>query len=160
MALTPEPAPDNGWHAGHVAVLLDSYRRWTSLALMTPRDDPAGTAEALYRAPFVMLSHDTAVDPCFTYANLCAHRLFEMPWDEIVGLPSRFSAEAPAREERERLLRRVAEFGFIDDYRGVRVARSGRRFLIERATVWNLVDAAGARVGQAATFAEWRPLVL
>lgn len=160
MALIPEPGPDNAWLAAHAARLLDSYRHWLGKDLIDAGSDPAEAAERLYRAPFVVLSHDTAADPCFTYANLAAQALFEMPWAEIVGLPSRYSAEALVREERERLLRRVAEFGFIDDYRGVRVAKSGRRFQIERATVWNLVDAHGARVGQAATFAAWRPLVL
>lgn len=164
MALTAEPCAANGWLAEHAGLLLHTYRHWTGRDLVDPAGDSTSNsseaAKALYHAPFVVLSHDTAADPCFTYANLTAQTLFEMPWAEIVGLPSRFSAEAPVREERERLLRRVAEFGFIDDYRGVRVAKSGRRFQIERATVWNLVDEHGARVGQAATFAAWRPLVL
>jgi predicted DNA-binding protein (UPF0251 family) len=55
------------------------------------------------------------------------------------------------------LLERVAAQGFIDDYTGVRIAKSGRRFRIQRATVWNLVDSSGRRVGQAATFADWVP---
>jgi hypothetical protein len=37
--------------------------------------------------------------------------------------------------------------GFIDDYAGVRIARTGRRFLIQRATVWNLTDDQGQRCG-------------
>jgi hypothetical protein len=160
VALIQEPGRENAWLAGHVALLLASYHHWLGRDLISDEGGPARAAERLYHVPFVVLSHDTAADPCFTYANLSAQRLFEMPWDEIVGLPSRFSAEAPARDERERLLRRVAEFGYIDDYRGVRVARSGRRFLIDRATVWNLVDASGAKVGQAASFAEWQPLDL
>ncbi len=45
--------------------------------------------------------------------------------------------------------------GFIDDYAGVRVSATGRRFRIEAATVWNLVDAAGALHGQAAAFDRW-----
>ncbi len=81
-----------------------------------------------------------------------------MPWAEIVGLPSRFSAEPLARGERERLLGRVAQEGYTDDYSGVRVARSGRRFLVGRATVWNLFAAGGSLSGQAATFADWRML--
>ncbi|HVN42283.1 MAG TPA: MEKHLA domain-containing protein, partial [Steroidobacteraceae bacterium] len=83
--------------------------------------------------------------------------LFERGWEELVGLPSRLSAEAPAREERERLLERVGAHGFIDDYSGVRIAQSGRRFRILRATVWNVLDPAGERIGQAATFSEWEP---
>ncbi|MGZ9083829.1 MAG: MEKHLA domain-containing protein [Rhodoplanes sp.] len=32
-----------------------------------------------------------------------------------------------------------------------------RRFLIERATVWNLLDRGGDYAGQAAMFRHWRP---
>ncbi|WP_295386086.1 MEKHLA domain-containing protein [uncultured Thiodictyon sp.] len=46
----------------------------------------------------------------------------------------------------------------INDYSGVRVAASGRRFMIENACVWNLADAGGGYRGQAATFAHWRYL--
>jgi hypothetical protein len=48
--------------------------------------------------------------------------------------------------------------GYIDDYAGVRVSRTGRRFLIEGATVWNLIETDGRLVGQAATFSRWRPV--
>jgi hypothetical protein len=73
-------------------------------------------------------------------------------------MPSRLSAETPDRAARARLLDAVSRQGFIADYAGVRVAASGRRFRIERATVWNLVDAAGAAQGQAAAFADWTAL--
>ena len=36
------------------------------------------------------------------------------------------------------------------------VSKTGRRFLIENATVWNLLDEAGAPYGQAATFSGWK----
>ncbi len=157
MGVIAEPAGENRYLADHAALLCDTYRHWTGRDLVAP--GPA-RAEALYRAAFVVLSHNTDADPLFTYANLAAQTLFEMPWCEIVGLPSRYSAEAPVREERERLLARVAEHGYIDDYQGVRIARSGQRFLIRQATVWNLIDASGAKIGQAATFSEWQPLVL
>lgn len=73
-------------------------------------------------------------------------------------MPSRLTAESPERAERERLLGRVAARGCIDDYAGVRVSRSGRRFRIRGATVWTLVDDDGRRLGQAATFSDWAPL--
>lgn len=153
--MLPEPTPANHFHPQHAALLIRSYRHWTGRDLLPPSPDPA---LALYEAPFVVLAHDTAPDPCFTYANLTAQRLFEMPWGKIVDLPSRYSAEAPARAERERLLARVAAHGFIDDYAGVRVAASGKRFQVRNATVWNLIGEAGEVVGQAACFAEWTPL--
>ena len=37
---------------------------------------------------------------------------------------------------------------------------SGRRFRIQQAVVWNLVDAAGTPQGQAACFHQWVPLVV
>lgn len=148
--MLPEPSSTNHFHPNHAALLIRSYRHWTGRDLLPPTPDPA---RALYEAPFVVLSHDTSPDPRFTYANLSAQRLFEMPWEKIVGLPSRYSAEAPAREERERLLAQVAAHGFIDDYAGARVTASGKRFQVSNATVWNLIDAAGQVVGQAASFA-------
>ena len=61
------------------------------------------------------------------------------------------------RHQREQLLSRVTAHGFIADYSGVRIAKSGHRFRIQRATVWNVTDAAGHRIGQAATFCDWTP---
>ncbi|MGB0184954.1 MAG: MEKHLA domain-containing protein [Opitutales bacterium] len=52
----------------------------------------------------------------------------------------------------------MAERGCADNYGGVRVSASGRRFQITGARVWNLLDAAGAVVGQAAMFADWEAL--
>ncbi len=152
------PGPENDYLAGHAALLLHSHRHWTGRDLVDPGLAPAQAARALYHAPFAVLSHDAAAEPRFTYANLAAQRLFEMPWSEIVGLPSRRSAEPVAQAERERLLARVAQQGYIDDYSGVRIAGSGRRFRIRRATVWNLLDAAGRPCGQAACFGDWEAL--
>jgi hypothetical protein len=45
--------------------------------------------------------------------------------------------------------------GFIDNYQGVRVSMKGRRFLVEHALVWNVRDAQGRAIGQAATFSQW-----
>lgn len=154
----PEPSPANGWRERHATLLIDSHRRLAGRELAVAGAIPEEKARHLYHAPFVVLSHDGTADPVFTYANLTAQRLFVLPWSRIVGMPSRFSAEVPARDERQRLLERVARFGYIDDYQGVRIASTGERFLIRRATVWNLVDADGGPVGQAACFAEWTPL--
>lgn len=156
--MTPPPSHDNRYLADHVGLLMGSFRHWTGRDLLDPTLSAEAAAQALYEAPFAVLSHDTANDPVFTYANLTAQRLFDMPWQDIVGLPSRLSAEPLAREDRERLLIRVASYGFIDDYSGVRIARSGRRFRIHNATVWNLLDGAGRRCGQAACFGDWQPL--
>lgn len=140
--------------------MLSAHQRLVGrpLLLRTPGESDESLARRMYTAPFGLLSHDDQGDPCFTYANLVAQRLFERSWDELVGMRSQLSAEAPERTERERFLARVAAHGYVDDYTGIRVAKSGRRFRILRATVWNLMDAAGRRIGQAAAIPAWEPL--
>ena len=62
------------------------------------------------------------------------------------------------RQERARQLERVRRDGFIDDYAGVRISATGKRFRIEQAVVWNLIDGNGEIHGQAATFDRWKPI--
>jgi PAS domain S-box-containing protein len=115
--------------------------------------DTAAQARWLYaQAPFCVLAHNTETDPKFIYANRAAQRCFEYDWDEFIGLPSRLSAPAPDRDERQRLLDAVTKDGFIGNYRGLRIAKSGRRFWIENAVVWQLIDDNGTLHGQAAMF--------
>ena len=142
-----------------IEALLASYARALSEPLV-PVDLPVAQAAAwLYaEADFALLAHDTAEDPCFVFANLQAQRCFERPWQELIGMPSRLSAEAPNRAERAAMLAGVAREGFIRDYRGVRIAKSGRRFWIERGIVWNVYAATGELRGQAACFRETTPL--
>jgi hypothetical protein len=155
-SMIPEPTSANAWLAPHAELLLRCYRHWTGRDLIDRGLSPADAARALYEADFVVLSHDTATDPCFNYANLTAQRLFERSWSDFIGLPSRLSAEPLAREERARLLEQVVCQGYTDGYSGVRVSASGRRFLVRQATVWNLIDPEGLPCGQAASFAEWQ----
>jgi hypothetical protein len=133
-------------------LLTGSFARATGKPLV---DAWQGAAWLYNDAPFALLAHNTAADPVFFYANKTAQRCFEYGWDAFVTIPSRLSAEAPNREERQRLLDAVARNGFISDYRGMRVARSGRRFWIEGGTVWELIDETGRRHGQAAIFTSW-----
>ncbi len=152
----PEPSPDNAFLATHVALLQNSFLRLTGRRLGgTPAEL---SAEALYHAPFVVLSHDSQPDPVFTYGNLCAQRLFEMDWNALTCLPSRLSAEQPNRAERARLLQQVHSQGYIDHYEGVRISKTGKQFLVQNATVWNLLTLQGELSGQAATFQHWVPL--
>lgn len=154
----PEPDSGNAYLQDHAALLLRCYRHWTQRDLIGASLSPADAARALYLAPFVVLSHDTQSDPHFNYANQTAQRVFEMPWAGIVGMPSRFSAEPLNREAREQLLARVAADGFIDDYSGVRITHTGQRFMVHRATVWNIFNESALIVGQAACFDEWTPI--
>jgi len=112
-------------------------------------------AQKVFEAPLVIVSHGTEDDPILNYGNAAALALWEMSWEELTRTPSRLTAEAPNREERARLLEIVTRRGFIDDYSGVRIAKSGRRFRISRATVWNLLTSDGKSCGQAAMFDRW-----
>ncbi|MDE2319936.1 MAG: MEKHLA domain-containing protein [Rhodospirillales bacterium] len=116
------------------------------------RDEMFQASWLYHHAPFCVLAHNTQADPVFIYANRAAQQCFGYEWAEITRLPSRLSAEAPNRAERQRLLNAVTNTGFIENYRGLRIAKSGRRFWIENAIVWQLVDEAGKLHGQAAMF--------
>jgi PAS domain-containing protein len=137
-------------------LLSGSYTRLTKQTLV-PADLDASTAAAwLYEdAPFGVLAHNTDADPRFIYANITAQKLFEYDWDEFVTIRSRFSAEAPNREERQRLLDAAARDGYMTDYRGLRIAKSGRRFWVENVTLWQLTDENGTLRGQAARLPDW-----
>ena len=137
--------------------LLDAtFARFMGRPLAPANTD--GAAWLYHDAPFAVLAHDTRADPCFVYANETAQRCFEYSWNELVGMPSHLSAELPARAERQRLLDTVTENGFATDYRGIRIAKSGRRFWILDGTVWQLHDERGIYRGQAAMFTKWQDL--
>ena len=138
-------------------LLVSSYRRSVGgePPFLGGAEHPS--AQWLYGdAPHCVLAHNIDPDPRFIYANKAAQTAFEYDWDEITCLPSRLSAEPIDREERQRLLEAVARHGFATGYSGIRIAKSGRRFLIEDGVVWQLIDRDGAVRGQAATFARWR----
>jgi hypothetical protein len=141
---------------GHAERLRRTFHALTGRPLIDPALSPEAGAAALFHAPFVVLSHNTAPDPILTYGNQAALELFALSWVELIQMPSRYTAEAPNWAERARRLAEVTARGLIDDYSGVRIAQTGQRFLIEQAMVWNLTDEEGRPCGQAATFREWR----
>ena len=145
--------PEWVWRTG---CLLNSYRHWTGRELLDRDGSPLDQAERLYRAPFVVLAHGNEANPILNLGNRTALDLWEMDLETFLTTPSRQTAEPDHREARSDLLARVERDGFIDDYSGIRISATGRRFQIDRATVWNLIDEAGERVGQAATFSSWR----
>jgi|SRR6478735_6919711 len=137
-------------------LVVTSYHRLTGRHLVDANDpDPW---RACWSAPRVIVAHGTEADPVFFYGNRLALQLFELDFAAFTQLLSRYSAEPMLREERDTLLARVRERGFIDDYAGVRISATGQRFRIEQATVWNVLDERGVRRGQAATFDRWLPL--
>jgi hypothetical protein len=161
--MTSDPAiTDPVWartpHVRWAQRLLDSFHRWTGRQLIDRGGPAAEQARRLFTAPFVVVSHGTEEDPLLNYGNQAALELWEMTWDQLIGTPSRRTAEPVNQAERARLLQLVTEHGSIDRYRGVRISATGKRFLVEAATVWNVVDEQGRRVGQAATFSQWTKL--
>lgn len=140
---------------GHTQILLDSFARRLGRELIDRSGDAESQAERLFTASFVVVSHGTEADPVLNYGNRTALELWETDFDALTAMPSRLTAEPGHRDERARLLQRTSRDGYVDDYRGIRISARGRRFLIEQAIVWNLDDAEGNRLGQAATFDRW-----
>lgn len=139
----------------HSECLIRSLAHWTGRDLTPGVSNPRERARLLFDAPFVLVSHGTEADPILNYGNRSALTLWDTTWDELTRMPSRLTAEAPNREERARLLERVTRDGFIADYSGVRISKTGRRFRIAEATVWNLLTPEGHPCGQAAMFTTW-----
>jgi hypothetical protein len=147
-------------------LIVTSYQRLTGKELLpcfTAKNVAPATIEgtnpqssvlnqALWDAPRAIVAHGTGDDPIFFYGNRLALQLFEMSFDEFTRLPSRLSAEPMAQQARVELLAKVARHGYVEGYSGMRIAKSGRRFMIVDTTVWNLTDENGIRHGQAAVF--------
>lgn len=138
-------------------LMAQTYRHWFGEDLVTPATGQS-LEVAWFEAPRVIVAHGTEPDPILNYGNRTALNLWETDWATLCITPSRFTAEAPNREERARLLAAVSRDGFIKNYAGIRISTTGRRFRIARATVWNLIDARGVFRGQAATFSDWEYL--
>ena len=136
-------------------LLLNSYRHWVGRDLLQRVGEPEEQAHALFLAPFVVVSHGTEEDPILNYGSHLALTLWETTWEELLQTPSRLTAEVVNRAEREWMLERARTRGYVENYRGVRISNRGRRFLVENAIVWSVIDQAGRRLGQAATFSHW-----
>ena len=136
-------------------LLLNSFRHWTGHELVDRVGDRASQAHTLFFSPFVVVSHGIEEDPLLNYGNQVALELWEMTWEDLKRTPSRLTAEPMNRAEREWMLEQAKTRGYVDTYRGVRITSTGRRFLVENVLIWNVVDAEGQRVGQAATFSQW-----
>jgi len=109
----------------------------------------------LFEAPFVVVSHGVEPDPILNYGNQAALDLWELSWGQFTKTPSRLTAEPDDRAERGRMLKQARVNGYFDGYRGVRISSTGRRFLVEQALIWTVLDLAGRPMGQAATFSHW-----
>ena len=155
-ASSPENLPsfDLTW----IRWLLDSYAFWLRCELIDRTGTIEEQSERLYFSPFVVASHANADDPVLNYGNQRALRLWEGTWEEFTATPSRLTAEPLNQIERAQMLNQAATQGCITNYQGRRISRTGRRFLVKQATVWNVLDEHGTTQGQAATFSRWQYL--
>lgn len=138
-------------------LIVSTYQRFVGHSLL-PADIPE-TEHASWlneEAPFCVLAHNADVDPRFVYANTAAQRCIEYSWEEFLALPSYRSAGVLAEAERKRLLDAVSRDRFACGYRGLRAAKSGRRFWIEAGIFWQVIGARGEVYGRAVTFPPWR----
>lgn len=154
----PGPSDVSLTYSSAFADILEcSYKERLGTRLVPASVNVVSTAHWLYEdAPFCLLVHNSARDPRFVYCNRAAQACFEYSWDEMTRLPSRLSAEPVKQAERQELLDLVHSSGYATGYRGLRIAKSGRRFWIENVTMWQLLDDIGTVCGQAAVYSDWR----
>lgn len=136
-------------------VLLDSYEKLLGHQLIERNGNAEAQAKALFFAPLVVASHGTQADPILNYGNQKALALWEMTWDNFTKTPSRMTAEPEIREDRKQMLSQAVSQDFMEINKFVRITSRGRRFLVDKAIVWNLFDARNKPCGQAATFSKW-----
>lgn len=137
-------------------ILADSYQQLLGKELVDSVNTPEQLAESLFHASFVLVSHGIQADPILNYGNKTALQLWSMSWEELITTPSRLTAERVNRETRAVMLEQAAKQGYISNYQGIRISSTGKRFLIEQTTIWNLTDELGQKCGQAAAFSNWK----
>ena len=132
--------------------LLHSFKYWTGRSLLDTSGSPEEIARALFEVPFPVFAHGTELDPVYNYANRKALELWEVDWQQLTRMPSRYSAEPMEQEERLRLLDQVTTQGYVSNGRGIRISSTGKRYLVSDFIIWNLLDENNQFCGQAATF--------
>ena len=142
----------------HSLRLIKSYQHWTGKPLTGDAPSPAEIAHDLFHASFVLLSHGTETDPVLNYGNQPALDLWETTWPELTAMPSRLTAEPHERQSRTQLLHQAAQQHYIQNYKGIRISTTGRRFRISNAEIWDIWDEQEQKCGQAAKFGHWQYL--
>jgi hypothetical protein len=140
------------------SLLLRSHRRAFHRPLLAAERFDASArllAQELFACDTVVLAHDRGEDPRLIYANRAALRLWRRCWREMVGMPSRLTAEPAERGPRAAALGRAGRLRAIEGYGGVRIDRHGGRFRFAAARIWTLQEEDGAARGQAACFNDW-----
>ena len=141
-----------------VDLILQSHWIAFGSPLMAGQASPADRrlrGQELFALDQAVLAHDETADPKLIYANATALRLWKRNWADMIGLPSRLTAEPDQQEERAQALLLAQQKGAVSCYSGIRVDAAARRFRIVNARVWSINDGEGHKRGQAACFANW-----
>jgi PAS domain-containing protein len=141
-------------HSTHIIASYDSV--FGASLLGRQFYSAAAMAKSLYHAPFTVVAHN--VDNVFNYGNAQALFMFKKNRDELIGMESYKTVSELDRGTRERLLQGVYQFGFVDNYKGVRVAGDGSLLEITDVRIWNVTNHEGAFIGQAAMIPHWHHL--
>lgn len=104
------------------------------------------------QAPYGLLVHNNNDDPKFIYANQQALHCFKYSEQEMMGMPSRFSASEKDRRERQDLLSLVMKNGIACNYTAPRINKFRQAIIIHDGVVWQIYNADNQFVGQAALF--------
>jgi MEKHLA domain len=135
----------------HSQRIFKSFQHWKGHSLLDVSGSLEEIAQALFEAPFVLVSHGNEPDPILNYGNRKALAQWELTWEEFTQTPSRKTAQEIIQEERDRLLSEAATKGFCY-YSGVRITSTGKRFHIQDGILWNLLDEQHQYCGQAAMY--------
>jgi len=141
------------WKVDHVQNLLNSFEALTNKKIIE-RGTPEEDLKRVEESEFVLVSHNGAEDPILNYGNQFALNLWELDWNAFTQTPSRKTAEADLRERRQVMLEIAKKQGYFDNYEGIRISSTGKRFKIKKAIVWSVTDEQGNKIGQAAYFNE------
>ena len=143
------PRNDGLYLMNYLELLAKSYKHFLKKNLITNLND-------LNTANFVCASHYYYEDePKFIYGNQAALKLWELDQESFIGMPSKFTAEAVEREDRQKLLDEVNKNGYIKNYSGIRISSTGKRFMIKDAVVWNVLNEQEQTIGQAVKFEDY-----
>ena len=118
----------------------------------------AELAEALFKAPAAILSHDVIVidgkrDNIYNYANRTALKVFERTFAELTRIPSKkcVAESEESQLSRNTLLSACFTKGWVK-FDATRVSANGKTVQLRDAILYNLFDKRGIYYGQAVVF--------
>ena len=95
----------------------------------------------LFESSCVVVSHGVEPDPILNYGKSNGlGPVGELSWDREPIRHPPDSRPSPDPAEREECWNAGEIEGYFDGYRGVRISSTGKRFLVEHALIWNVID--------------------